>query len=63
MENEYKECKSCSKKPGSPDLCESCLHNRTLMYRLRHKIEDLENIIYKKDELFDVMIKLSKQEN
>lgn len=25
---EFMECGPCSAKPGSPKLCESCLHNR-----------------------------------
>jgi len=31
---EFKECKECSKKAGSPILCESCLHNRSLINAL-----------------------------
>ena len=29
------ECASCAAKPGSPQLCEACLHNRALVGRLK----------------------------
>lgn len=32
---EYQECASCAAKPGAPDLCAACLHNRTLVARLK----------------------------
>lgn len=32
---EFVECDSCRGKPGSPTLCNSCLHNRTLINKLR----------------------------
>ena len=28
---EFMECDTCRKKPGSPTLCEGCLHNRREM--------------------------------
>ncbi len=30
----FKECPSCAAKPGTPILCESCLHNRGLIHEL-----------------------------
>lgn len=35
MDEEFKECKECAKKPGSPTLCESCLWNRSLVTKLK----------------------------
>ena len=29
----FMECLSCASKPGSPDLCASCLHNRAALDR------------------------------
>lgn len=41
--NQYeKECAACAAKPGSPALCESCLHNRTLVANLKDQIDKLE---------------------
>jgi hypothetical protein len=37
---QFEECKSCAKKPGSPTLCEPCLHNRKT-------ISELNEVIYK----------------
>ncbi len=31
---EFQECSTCAKKLGSPELCKSCLHNRTLIDKL-----------------------------
>lgn len=30
---EFQECESCAGKPGSPDLCAGCLHNRRVIER------------------------------
>jgi len=46
---EFKECSVCAKKPGSPVLCPSCLHNRQLIQEYQ-KILDL----LKKELLADV---------
>lgn len=32
--DKFMECDSCRAKPGSPDLCKGCLHNRTLISKL-----------------------------
>ncbi len=29
--NAFMECDTCRKKPGSPELCKGCLHNRELI--------------------------------
>ena len=31
---EFKECAACAVKPGSPTLCEACLHNRSTIDKL-----------------------------
>lgn len=33
--NDFMECDTCAAKPGSPALCKGCLHNRTLIDRLK----------------------------
>lgn len=30
----FRECESCAAKPGAPDLCRACLHNRSTVARL-----------------------------
>jgi len=36
---EFMECPDCGSKPGSPDLCKPCLHNRWVITRLQHENE------------------------
>lgn len=48
MEEEFKECNMCAEKPGMPNLCESCLHNRRTVQKLKdekHKLEKTLKII------------------
>lgn len=33
---EFQECSACSKKTGSPILCESCQHNSTIISELQY---------------------------
>jgi len=42
IKDDFKECKECSEKPGSPALCESCLYNRELVSLLKQEIEKLK---------------------
>ncbi len=35
---EYKPCRICAAKPGSPLLCPSCLHNRTIINQLKERL-------------------------
>lgn len=37
-EMDFMECPTCAAKPGSPTLCDSCLHNRSLIGVLQRKI-------------------------
>lgn len=41
MDYQFHECKVCDDKPGSPDLCESCLHNRTVIEQQAKEIKKL----------------------
>lgn len=34
---QFKECAECEKKPGSPPLCASCLHNRAIISDLQEE--------------------------
>ena len=36
-----KECAACWAKPGSPTLCDACLHNRNVASRLRRAFEQI----------------------
>lgn len=38
---EFKECKSCSEKPGTPVLCESCINNRRIIEDLKQEVQRL----------------------
>lgn len=44
---QYKECKACSEKPGSPTLCEACFHNRSIVNQLKTELEFYRLIIEK----------------
>lgn len=33
---EFLECDACRAKPGSPQLCSGCLHNRSLIQSLKN---------------------------
>lgn len=37
MNEEFVECITCSKKPGTPILCDSCVHNRNLITKLKEE--------------------------
>ncbi len=36
---EFMECQTCRVKPGSPELCTSCLHNRSLVEKLKNDLK------------------------
>lgn len=35
MRYEFKECAPCAAKPGSPELCAACIHNRNVIEALQ----------------------------
>lgn len=35
----FVECPECEKKPGSPTLCQSCFHNRTVISMLHGRLK------------------------
>lgn len=37
IEKSFRECDTCSAKPGSPTLCSGCLHNRDLIISLHSR--------------------------
>jgi hypothetical protein len=41
IDDEFMECKECSKKPGTPILCKSCQHNRVLIEILQEKVNHM----------------------
>jgi len=43
MNLEFKECKECASKPGSPILCESCLHNRQVIEAFKRSMKKFKN--------------------
>lgn len=36
---EFMECDVCNAKPGMPDLCQPCLHNRWLIGVLKRELQ------------------------
>lgn len=44
---EFRECETCAAKPGTPILCESCLHNRSLILHQEDEIERLQVLVDK----------------
>lgn len=36
----FMECPTCAWKPGSPILCDSCLHNRATIERLEREVAE-----------------------
>lgn len=44
MQRDFMECDNCRAKPGSPTLCQGCLHNRRVMNNLREEIKGLETV-------------------
>lgn len=51
-ELEFVECDTCRAKPGSPYLCEGCLHNRAAMDTLgevyQNRNTDIRDLLIKK---------------
>lgn len=41
----FKECKECASKPGTPDLCESCLRNRDLIFELENTLNEYKTFV------------------
>lgn len=40
--SDFMECAACAAKPGAPQLCAACLHNRTELAKVRAKVAELE---------------------
>ena len=45
MRLEFVECEKCSAESGSTYLCESCLHNREVIEKLKMRIRRLEGFV------------------
>ena len=45
MEENYRECKDCAKKSRSPELCETCIHNRNVSMAYKERIFKLEKTL------------------
>ena len=45
MNREFKECRDCAKKAGSPTLCEICLHNRKVVLELKNELFQKEKTL------------------
>lgn len=41
--DDFAECDTCRQKPGSPLLCERCLHNRALVSALKDRAQTWED--------------------
>ena len=51
----FKECALCSAKPGTPILCESCLHNRSMIAELTLS---KDNAYYERNQLVEALSKI-----
>lgn len=54
---EFKECDTCIVKPGSPQLCSGCFHNRTIIDAYNQKITQTKEKTVR-ESFKDIMIKL-----
>lgn len=52
-EYEFIECKECSSKTGSPVLCNSCLHNRSVIANLGAELKKLQDLFTLRERLKD----------
>ena len=57
MNYEFKECDVCAAKPGSPELCWGCLHNRSVIENLTSgwSAADLDDLDRKFDALCEFL--------
>lgn len=46
-DDKFMKCRTCMLKSGMPVLCESCLHNQSLISRLTHNAEVLASAMNK----------------
>lgn len=44
--DDFMECGECNRKPGSPVMCRSCLHNRDLISKLKAELRSAFNYAY-----------------
>jgi hypothetical protein len=42
---EFVECEACVKKPGSPELCVPCLHNRACLADARARLREAAGVL------------------
>jgi hypothetical protein len=42
QDESFHECDACRTEPGTPWLCDGCLHNRALIAELRSRVEQLQ---------------------
>lgn len=56
IQRDFMECESCIKKLGSPILCGSCIHNRSLVSNLNNEISTKSTIIKKQEILIDALL-------
>lgn len=59
MENEQywgelMECEICRAKPGSPNLCPRCLHNRAVISRLKKEVNNKAKLIRAVEIILDI---------
>lgn len=44
MRLEFMECDTCRAKPGTPELCRGCFHNRTAIYELNGMLKSKQSV-------------------
>lgn len=67
--NEFMECAECKEKPGTPPLCNSCVHNRDAIYTLQEELDKRkvmksdEEIGKKRNDIYKSYTRIDKRHN
>lgn len=57
----FKECDTCNAKPGSPRLCNGCLHNRQYISELEEGLKKFKRASDLLDEIEERLVKRLKK--
>jgi hypothetical protein len=60
---QFMECAECRSKPGSPTLCPSCLHNRTLVSKLSAALKTQDSMAQENEDLWREVAALASDLN
>lgn len=56
VDGEFQECAPCAAKRGSPELCQSCYSNRTLIWRLEESNRKLRRRLHATNAITDALL-------